>query len=86
MVPRQYGDMENEPVPEADALEQERDVEEKTADLVESVGDRPEADAIEQSRPVTEGRTVRPASERGEVPEADWIEQQVTEPLDDEVR
>ncbi len=88
MVARQDCTMENEPVPEADALEQKRDVADADAgdDRIDSVGDRPEADALDQRRPVTEERTVRPPAERGEVPEADWIEQQVTEPLDDEVR
>ncbi len=86
MVPRQNGVMENDPVPEADALEQKHDVADAGDDRIDSVGDRPEADALEQRRPVTEERTVRPPAERGEVPEADWIEQNVTEPLDDEVR
>jgi hypothetical protein len=77
---------QNEPVPEADAVEQEVKVEEGWDHLPASVGDRPEADAIEQARPVAEERTLRSSSERGEVPEADWIEQSIVEPLDDEVR
>jgi hypothetical protein len=76
----------DEPVPEADAIERERAVEERSDDLPGSVGDRPEADAIEQARLVAEERAVRSSSERGEVPEADWIEQSIVEPLDDEVR
>ena len=86
MVPRQDGRMENEPVPEADALKQKRDLAAGGDGRIDPIGDRPEADVLEQSRPVAGERVVRPPDERGEVPEADWMEQQVTEPFDDEVR
>ncbi|HUY23505.1 MAG TPA: hypothetical protein VMV22_14310 [Acidimicrobiales bacterium] len=49
----------------------------------------PDADAAEQAQPVETGdeederAVVRPA-ERGDVPEADWLEQSVAEPLDDD--
>lgn len=51
------------------------------------VSEKPEADAIEQAQPVEEERVrvVSPGHEG--VPEADWLEQSVVEPLDeDEVR
>ncbi|HEX6331298.1 MAG TPA: hypothetical protein VF129_08440 [Actinomycetota bacterium] len=41
-------------VPEADALEQARDVRPAADDLPDQVGDLPEADAIEQARGVDE--------------------------------
>jgi len=46
----------------------------------------PEADALEQKQSVVEERTIQAASERGEVPEADWLEQSMVEPYDDEDR
>ena len=60
--------MENEPVPEADALEQDQAVEDEADDVPGSTGNR------------------RSPAERGEVPEADWFEQSIAEPLDDEAR
>ena len=89
MLARHHGGMagkDHDPVPEADAIEQDRAVEEESDDLPGSVGDRPEADAIEQARPVGEERAVRSSSQRDEVPEADWFEQSIVEPLDDEAR
>jgi len=55
------------------------------------VGDKPEADALEQAQPVGEEVVTpvgsrRPSRGRDEVPEADWLEQSVLEPLDDEER
>jgi hypothetical protein len=76
----------DKPVPEADAIDQARAIGEEPDDLPGSVGDRPEADAIEQARSVVEERAMRSPSERGEVPEADWFEQSIVEPFDDEVR
>jgi hypothetical protein len=79
-------------VPEADAFEQDQALVEGAAALPRSIGDKPEADVIEQERSVVEERSVaeersvRSPSERGEVPEADWFEQSIVEPLDDEVR
>jgi hypothetical protein len=75
----------NHAVPEADAIDRARALEDD-AELPVSVGDRPEADALEQARPVSDERTVRSPSERGDVPEADWFEQSIVEPLDDEAR
>ncbi len=46
----------------------------------------PEADALEQEQPVVAERTTLAPPERGEVPEADWLEQSVAEPFDDEDR
>ena len=46
--------------------------------------DVPEADAREQEESVVPERTIAVPPERGDVPEADWLEQSVTEPFDDE--
>jgi hypothetical protein len=46
----------------------------------------PEADALEQERPVVPEREVQLPPERGEVPEADWLEQSRVEPFDEEDR
>jgi hypothetical protein len=46
----------------------------------------PEADALEQRQSVAAERDVEVFPERGEVPEADWLEQSVAEPFDDEDR
>ena len=86
MVPRQYGLMESEPVPEADALEQKRALHEDGDEHIDAAGDRPVADALDQRRAVAQGPTVSSPAERGEVSEADWYDQQVSEPIDDEVR
>ena len=53
------------------------------------VGDKPEADTLEQARPVAEGpgRSARRLEHvPEEVPEADWFEQSVAEPVDEEER
>jgi hypothetical protein len=84
------GGMEHdEPISEADALEQAGPEEtgEIRGDLNGSLGERPEADALEQAQPV-EGVQVRvvsrPEEHRDEVSEADWLEQSVVEPLDED--
>jgi hypothetical protein len=46
----------------------------------------PEADALEQEELVVPERGIDLAPERGDVPEADWLEQSVAEPFDDEDR
>jgi hypothetical protein len=46
----------------------------------------PEADALEQERSVVPEREVQIPSERGDVPEADWLEQTLVEPYDEEDR
>jgi hypothetical protein len=49
----------------------------------------PEADALEQEQPVEEEieeRSIHATPERDDVPEADWLEQSVVEPFDDEER
>jgi hypothetical protein len=45
-----------------------------------------EADAAEQATPTTEKRAVVRPPQHDDVPEADWLEQSVVEPLDDEER
>ena len=46
----------------------------------------PEADALEQEQPVVPERTVQATHHRADVPEADWLEQSMAEPFDDEDR
>jgi hypothetical protein len=46
----------------------------------------PEADALEQERSVVPERDVQIPPERGDVPEADWLEQSLVEPFDEEDR
>jgi len=46
----------------------------------------PEADALEQEQSVVPERQVDASPERGDVPEADWLEQSVVEPFDEEDR
>jgi hypothetical protein len=46
----------------------------------------PEADALEQEQPVVPERTVEGTHHRDDVPEADWLEQSMVEPFDDEDR
>jgi hypothetical protein len=46
----------------------------------------PEADALEQEQSVVPEREVEISPERGDVPEADWLEQSVVEPFDEEDR
>lgn|GEM_PF-3519147 len=83
-------------VPEADVQEQHLDAEAAVVDpsavlATEVAGDaeRPEADAQEQAMPVEVDEIVaaRPGRPRpDDVPEADWFEQSIAEPLDDEER
>jgi hypothetical protein len=66
---------ENDPVPEADALEQARSLAEvETIEPEEIPPDVPEGDALDQARPLTaaDGQKVRL---RPDVPEADALEQ-----------
>ncbi len=46
----------------------------------------PEADALEQEQSVVPEKTVEAAHHRDDVPEADWLEQSMAEPFDDEDR
>jgi hypothetical protein len=46
----------------------------------------PEADALEQEQSVVAERSIRVSSGHDDVPEADWLEQSVLEPFDDEDR
>jgi hypothetical protein len=74
----------DEPVPEADAIEQAESEEPHASELPEELGEKPEADALEQAQSVEESRTRVVPRTSDEVPEADWLEQSVVEPLDDE--
>lgn len=47
-------------------------------------GEAPEADRFEQAQPVEAGRVREARGERPEVDEADWIDQGIVEPDDDD--
>lgn len=76
----------DEPVPEADAIEQSEDTDSSVApsELPNEIGEKPEADALDQSRAVSEARVRVVPPERDDVPEADWLEQSVAEPFDED--
>lgn len=76
----------DEPVPEADAIEQSEGPDGPSApsDLPRDVGEKPEADALEQSQTVQEVRVRVVPPGHDDVPEADWLEQSVSEPFDED--
>lgn len=75
--------------PEADALEQAEPAgaqgHEGSPDTPE-IADRPEADVLEQSQPVEESQIVDRSAGHDMVSEADWLDQTVTEPIEEERR
>lgn len=80
--------MTSDDVPDADAREQ-ADLDEDAEDIAEVIvedGPVPEADALEQAQLVEEeqARDLRPP--RGEVSEADWLDQSMVEPIDEDER
>jgi hypothetical protein len=75
---------QHEPVPENDAQEQPESPDGTSADLPEDLGEKPEADVLEQALPVQRERVRKIAPARDDVPEADWLEQSVAEPLDED--
>lgn len=76
--------------PEADALEQQApagDVStEERSEPVTDRGERPEGDVLEQSIPVEETQIVRRSARHDDVDEADWLDQSIEEPVEDERR
>lgn len=50
------------------------------------IPDGPAEDRVEQSQVVEEQQRFEPTVRRDDVPEADWLEQAVSEPIDDEER
>jgi hypothetical protein len=75
-------------VPEADALEQEApagdEAVEETGEVPADLADRPEADVLEQARPVGEDHPMPRSRDHDDVNEADWLEQSIGEPAQDE--
>ena len=55
-------------------------------DYLKGDGDSLEADALEQEQSVVPERQVETSPERGDVPEADWLDQSRVEPFDEEDR
>jgi hypothetical protein len=76
----------DEPISEADALEQAEPEEpgQVSVELSDRPADRPEADALEQARTVDDVQVRVTSRPRDEVSEADWLEQSVVAPLDDD--
>jgi hypothetical protein len=75
-------------VPEADAAEQREEVETSApvAGAPQVPADADEADVQEQAQVVEVDQRLEPAPRSAETPEADWLEQSVAEPLDDDRR
>ncbi len=76
-----------DPTPEADELEQREEPDgsvEKPPAEPDLAADRPEADTIEQSMLVDEEQILDRGEHRDDVPEADWLDQSIVEPFDDE--
>jgi hypothetical protein len=77
----------DEPALETDAMEQCETPEAVSVGSSEVGEEKPEADALEQAHPVDSERVRVVSPGRDDVPEADWLEQSVVEPLDeDELR
>ena len=74
--------------PEADVAAQAEPAEGNAGEafpiLPETSDPRPVADLLEQSLPVREFQAVTPMGSRAEASEADWIEQSVEVPLDED--
>ncbi len=52
--------------------------------LAGGLGDRPEADVLDQAAEVAGTHPRRPGERADDVPEADWLEQAIAEPPDEE--
>ena len=84
MLSGMMGEMDHdEPVPEADALEQRRPVDQVGG---RGSGDDSEADAVKQGQRAEGARADLAHPDRDDVPEADWLEQSIDEPFDDDER
>ena len=74
--------------PEADVSEQRESVTdisvEHPFEALEDLGERPEADTLEQAVPVDEEQVLNPAPSPAEASEADWIEQSIVVPLNED--
>jgi len=53
-------------------------------EVLTDLGERPEADVLEQAIPVEEDQVLSPAGSRVEASDADWIEQSIEVPLDED--
>jgi len=74
--------------PEADVSEQEEPATSASVEgpfeVPEDLGERPEADVLEQALPVEEDQILSLAGSRVEASDADWIEQSIEVPLDED--
>jgi len=75
---------QHEPVPENDVEKHPESADETSVDLPEDLREKPEADVLEQALPVQRERVRKIAPVHDDVPEADWLEQSVVEPLDED--
>jgi hypothetical protein len=75
---------------EADVLEQEEPAGDESTgqvfDVPLDLGERPEADVLEQEEPVEEEQVLERDRTRGDVSEADWLEQSIEEPTEEQRR
>jgi len=73
---------------EADASEQQEPATsvsvEDPFEVLEDLGEKPEADVLEQAIPVDEDQILRPGGSRIEASDADWMEQSIEVPLDED--
>ncbi len=80
--------MADRDTPEADVAEQEKSAASASADgfaeVPDDLGEQPEADVLEQALPVEEDQILSPAGSRAEASDADWIEQSIEVPLDED--
>lgn len=76
-------------VPEADVLEQAAPAgaqDAETSTPSPEIADRPEADVLEQTYLVEEQEVVDRSASHDAVSEADWLEQTIAEPIEEERR
>ena len=73
---------------EADVAEQEEPATSVSVDdpfeVLKDLGERPEADVLEQAIPVDEDQILSPAGSRVEATDADWMEQSIEVPIDED--
>lgn len=76
-------------VPEPDELEQREPAGNEGTEVLEAPPDlsgRPEADVVEQAQLVEEDQYLLRTKHRDDVSEADWLEQSIGEPAEEERR
>jgi hypothetical protein len=82
--------MANSDKPDVDVSEQQEPAAStsvgNTLEVPEDFDEQPVADVLEQAVPVNEYQIQRPAGSRDEAADADWIEQSIEVPVDEDDR